>query len=341
VSRLCCAGADEGIKMKQFFISFASENRELAEYIHKYLNNLFQGECRFWLSTEIAPGADWQTKLLSELDKSHGLLLLLTPQSLEKRWVNVEAGACWVAKKPIFPLICGGVSVHHLQPPITAFQAVQIEERSSVRQLVSEIAVFSNLRVPPIYDASDFAKQVRKLTGSAGAFTTINQATKKLHLDSIITPLIIEPCAIKLETLNLCASVNNKAQLIVNGTTSDADVLSIAFSKLSLPGTLLLEISNSDHTTCNAFGQLLKLLVNGECVLPIAMQQHWNDSQYIGKEDGVYAYEVFRVSLIEPTVVTLVFWKAQLGHLSLRFLFSRQRRKISRVQPNRVAATMN
>lgn len=78
------------------FLSYAAENRELAIRIAKDFQG--QGIETFFAEWEIGPGDSIRTKIDEGLGNCTHFVVLLTPESIEKKWVNTEIDAAFVAK---------------------------------------------------------------------------------------------------------------------------------------------------------------------------------------------------------------------------------------------------
>ena len=52
-------------------------------------------------------GEIWLDKVRAGLESCEVLLVLLSERSINRAWVNFEAGAAWMSRKPAIP-ICSG-----------------------------------------------------------------------------------------------------------------------------------------------------------------------------------------------------------------------------------------
>ena len=87
----------------RIFLSYAAADRV---YAHQVRNLLSQRPNVHLFTTEtLSAGEDWQSKLKDELSKCDLFLVLLSPNSVESKWVLHELGAAWAIDKPIVPIV--------------------------------------------------------------------------------------------------------------------------------------------------------------------------------------------------------------------------------------------
>lgn len=76
------------MKTKPLFISYSSEDRELAHYTLSFLES---GEQRCWMAPrDIPPSADWAESIIDGIDSASGMVLLLSRHSNESPQVRRE-----------------------------------------------------------------------------------------------------------------------------------------------------------------------------------------------------------------------------------------------------------
>ncbi len=78
------------------FLSYASEDREAAERLARDM--IHQGIDVFFAAWEIRPGVSIRAKIDEGLQNCTHFIVLLTPASVTKPWVNTEIDAAFVLK---------------------------------------------------------------------------------------------------------------------------------------------------------------------------------------------------------------------------------------------------
>ena len=118
----------------RIFISHIHEEKELAlalqELIHEQLHNNFGGTVQCFLSSDrfqLDAGEDLTVRIKEELSQSDIVLLMLSPQSLERHWVNLEGGAAWMTDRIVIPIHYSGLTVANIPRPYVDFNAIDLE----------------------------------------------------------------------------------------------------------------------------------------------------------------------------------------------------------------------
>ena len=57
------------------------------------------------LTPEYTSGTEWSSQLRLALESSSAVVVLLSPQAAENRWVNFEIGAAEALGKPLIPVV--------------------------------------------------------------------------------------------------------------------------------------------------------------------------------------------------------------------------------------------
>src|ERR1700760_2748962 len=99
--------------MKSVFLSHITEEAKLAVLIKDWVESTFSGHVGVFVSSspeDIAPGENWLTKIDGSLDKTQLLIILCSPASVLRPWINFEAGCGWIKRVPILPICHSGQS---------------------------------------------------------------------------------------------------------------------------------------------------------------------------------------------------------------------------------------
>ena len=309
--------------MKQFFISFSSEDLSLANYVHDYFSDLFQGKAQFFLSDRIEPSEIWLNRLSKEFKRADGGLFLLTNTSVDREWLNIELGALLALEKEIFPLLVGSLTIGQVHRPLTDYQAVVLSDPSSVGKLIRKLSSICLDDTPPTYDARSFSENVRKRAVPSSALPDIKSVVEKLDLEEPLTPENLTHSQIETEP-HLIARVVDRETLVIDGNVKDAGLVSIAFTNRNPAKYLIVEVANSENITKCFSDQLLKIVVGNDPILPLLKsQQHPRDSEYVVKQDGFFLYSLKGFSNFQELLVKIVFWRIEMSQLSLRLFFAR------------------
>ncbi|MBV9768108.1 MAG: toll/interleukin-1 receptor domain-containing protein [Bryobacterales bacterium] len=77
---------------------------------------------------DLSAGEKWEPKLRSDLSSTDLVIALLTPHSVDSKWVLHEIGAAWALKKPIIPVVTRRDVLHRLPVSVVGAQVIELPE---------------------------------------------------------------------------------------------------------------------------------------------------------------------------------------------------------------------
>lgn len=120
-------------------ISHVHEEASLACKLKEWIEGIFAGQVDVFVSSDredLPPGVNWLGELRSALDSAKVLILLCSEISIQRPWINFEAGCAWIKPIPIIPICHSGLTVGLLPPPLSNFQALNLKDPQFSRDLV-------------------------------------------------------------------------------------------------------------------------------------------------------------------------------------------------------------
>ena len=167
------ANRQEVSEMPKVFLSYTSEDRELAQRIAESL--MAAGIDTWWDKWRIYPGDSLRQKIDEGLTDCTHFLVLLTPQSIDKPWVNAEMDAALVQK---LDNQCRFLPVRHdlpasaLPPLLKGLASPIVTTDEEITQLINDIYGVS--RKPPLGPPPDTVAEARQTdTGYSPAATAV------------------------------------------------------------------------------------------------------------------------------------------------------------------------
>jgi len=158
------------------FISFASQERNLAEAIKQFVEAAF--ECEAFVSdTTITAGEIWQDEIVTALCNAKLLLVLCSPFSISRQWVNFECGAAHLPGKEILFLCHSGLTKAQLPQKheshpwlLNQEKACDVHDSNFVDKLVEKIGlVLTNTKKRGNFDGIEHKgiidKAIREVVG--------------------------------------------------------------------------------------------------------------------------------------------------------------------------------
>ena len=173
------------------FISHITEEKELALELKQLLEEKFLGMIEIFVSSDeesIALGTRWLDNISNALGSCAIELILCSPQSVKRPWINFEAGAGWVRNISVVPLCHSGMEPSKLPIPLNLLQAIRLSEVSGLKLLLPLIANAIGSAEPKV-DFSDFVNKVKNFEDNYVFWDDCNRYFEKL---SKINPRIVE-----------------------------------------------------------------------------------------------------------------------------------------------------
>ncbi len=136
------------------FISHISEESTIAVTIKKLIDESFLGMLDVFVSSDngesLPMGSRWLQRINDALKKCSVELILCSPQSIKRPWINFEAGAGWIRGIPVIPLCHSGMEPGGLPVPLDSLQAAKISDVESLKLILPILASAINARVPDV-----------------------------------------------------------------------------------------------------------------------------------------------------------------------------------------------
>jgi TIR domain len=144
------------------FISHITEEKEIAVAFKELIESSFLGMLDVFVSSDedsIRMGQKWLDRISNGLKTCTVEIVLCSPKSILRPWINFEAGAGWVRDIPVIPLCHSGIEPAKLPMPLNLLQAAKANEVSSLKLIFPVLAEAIGAKTPNI-DFSDFVAKV-------------------------------------------------------------------------------------------------------------------------------------------------------------------------------------
>lgn len=144
------------------FISHITEEREVAGALKDLIDGSFLGMIEVFLSSDpssIQVGQRWLDSITHALKACDVEIIIASPHSMYRPWINFEAGAGWVRDIPVIPLCHSGMTPTKLPYPMRALQATTATDAAQLKLIFPVLAKAIGCELPEI-DFSDFISAV-------------------------------------------------------------------------------------------------------------------------------------------------------------------------------------
>lgn len=165
------------------FISHITEEKEMALELKKLIEESFLGMLSVFVSSDensISSGSRWLDNITSALGNCAIELILCSPKSVKRPWINFEAGAGWVREIPVIPLCHSGMEPSLLPIPLNLLQAAKISEISNLKLIFPVLANSIGAKCPNVaFD--DFINKMKDLEREYSFWNEINFSLDQLY----------------------------------------------------------------------------------------------------------------------------------------------------------------
>ncbi len=145
------------------FISHVGDEREVALALKRLVTDAFIGIIDVFVSSDpnsLAMGEKWLDQITDGLTKCVIEIVLASPASVKRPWINFEAGAGWVRDVPVIPICHSGMTPSTLPPPLSSLQAALATEAAQLQNVFAVVARAIGCTCPQV-DFSDFVESVK------------------------------------------------------------------------------------------------------------------------------------------------------------------------------------
>ena len=155
-------------KYMKIFISHINEDEKLALSLKGWIEKSFLGQIQIFVSSnpnDIIVGEQWFKGIENFLIDSDIILILASKLSLNRRWINFEAGAGWIKNIPVIPICYSGIEKSSLPSPLSFFQSINLKGDKFSTLLFDAISKHLKFPKAPNIDYDLMNKEVLQAIG--------------------------------------------------------------------------------------------------------------------------------------------------------------------------------
>jgi len=145
------------------FISHIGDEAEIAIEFKDLIENQFLGMIDVFVSSDgssITMGQKWLSDISDALGECAVEIVICSPKSVKRPWINFEAGAGWVRGIPVIPLCHSGMVPSGLPVPLNLLQAASATDVSGLK-LIFPVLASAIGSATPNTDFTDFIAKVK------------------------------------------------------------------------------------------------------------------------------------------------------------------------------------
>lgn len=151
-------------KKPTLFISHISEEKEVAGLLKAFFENAFLGAIRVFVSSNeksIPYGTRWLNQITDALQRCEMMLVLCSRKSVQRPWINYEAGFGSGRNVNVIPICYAGQDKGQLPAPLSFYQGLNLLDAGVLKILLEQIANAINMQCPAV-DCTDLLEQIRQ-----------------------------------------------------------------------------------------------------------------------------------------------------------------------------------
>jgi len=148
----------------EIFISHISEEAPIAQVLKKWIVSSFSGQCSVFVSSapgDILPGNRWLEELRQRMASAVVFLVLCSPKSVDRPWINFETGCAWIKGVRTIPLCHSGQTKDTLLTPLSELQALEIEASGFTKDILCALAAHLGIPMLPSIAHTEMAAELR------------------------------------------------------------------------------------------------------------------------------------------------------------------------------------
>lgn len=132
--------------MLNIFISHIHEEAKLANAIKRRLDDNFGAQVNIFLAEDISLGENWFDHIKERLVSSDLIIAIFSPYSMNRPWVNIEAGYGIMQGKRVIPICAFGLTAEQLPVVYKVYQGITITDPDGIAHLFEQIAALTEAK---------------------------------------------------------------------------------------------------------------------------------------------------------------------------------------------------
>jgi TIR domain len=148
------------------FISHITDEAPIADALKVYLHRCFGPDLKVFVSSDyvsIPTGEEWHRAILSGIRGASLFVVLLSRESVEKRWINFESGFAWGAGVKMLPLTVRGFAPGEVGFPLSQLQMRTLVDDLALESVVHAVADATGVTLLSVDNPSRFVTRLSQV----------------------------------------------------------------------------------------------------------------------------------------------------------------------------------
>ena len=167
------------------FVSHTATDAKIAKTLKDELTTLLLHAVEVFVSTDpesLGAGNVWLQVVNDKLSVAKVVFIICNHHSVQRPWINFEAGGGWQNGSRVIPLCCCGFRIEELPQPLASLSALDLSNPRHLKELVKLSAESADLDTPKVdveelRDRIESAAAERLLTADDHSFEIVRRMT--------------------------------------------------------------------------------------------------------------------------------------------------------------------
>lgn len=158
------------------FISHITEEKEIAQALKQLVESTFLNMIDVFVSsdpTSIKLGRKWLDEITHALKNCSVEIILASPESVKRPWINFEGGSGWIRDIPVIPLCHSEMVPAKLPAPLSSLQAATATDEAQLKLIFPVLAEAVGCTLPEI-DYLPFIAVVKEYESTSRQIRAMN-----------------------------------------------------------------------------------------------------------------------------------------------------------------------
>ena len=149
---------------RRVFLSYSRQDQAIAGQLIESLEKVGQS---VWSDRELRPGDDWQMETERALEEADAVIVVVSPASLQSKFVTEEWGTALAQSKRVIPVLTGGARASKLPSGLAQKYAVNLDVDFSkgVDQIIAAVMSLEHSNAPRLSTEMDTQPVVDQVVG--------------------------------------------------------------------------------------------------------------------------------------------------------------------------------
>ncbi len=149
----------------KIIICHIHEDTSIAQILQDWIESTLAGQSDVFAHSDdeiILSDAAWLEKVDDGLEGANALILVISPTSIQKPWINFELGCAWMKGIFILTVCHSGITIANLPQPLSMFQGLDLNQENFPEMLFTLLGKQLGIRKLPHLNFAEMAAEIRK-----------------------------------------------------------------------------------------------------------------------------------------------------------------------------------